>query len=935
MKPEQFVHSFLFTVSVVMLIATPAQGEQIPGKDVKSSFSHTETGESSNQALPLLSKSQAVEPIRKIRHLNEITQPLTNAQMLVQSSTLSQAGSSAVIEVTGVQVNLTDKGVEITLETSSGDKLQVLGKSEGNVYIADIPNAQLRLAEGNAFRQEKPVAGVTEITVSNQDANTIRVTVRGEAGLPQVELFDSDEGLIFGFITVPSSTPSTQEAGTAQTPETQPQQEPETAQTPPSQQPSEGETQPQQSEDETQPEQPAAETDEPIELVVTGEQDGYTAPNATTGTRTDTRIFDIPQSVQVVPEKVIEDQQVIRLDEALNNVSNVISGGFDTGSEARYTIRGFDNAPVLIDGFRQYDFQEVPETANIERIEVLKGPASVLYGEIQPGGIINVVTKKPLSEPFYEAELQFGNYSLIRPRIDLSGPLSTDGKEFYRLNLAYLNSDGFRDFDQNFEQFFLAPALTWKFSDRTNLTVDLQYSYRRRPQDNGLVAVGDKVIDLPRDRVLNEPDDYIERNFVNTGYSLEHRFNDNWTIRNAFRYVTSNVFSDRLTIPIAFDEATGDLTRVYAYDDFNSDDYSLQTNVVGKFATGSVKHTLLFGIDLNRNNSTSYARANFSNPVSINVFDPVYDSSPRPDLNDLLFDSKSTTGRLGIYLQDEIAFFDNFKLLAGLRYETVNQKVQNEPAFFNSGDDTSQFNDAWTPRIGIVYQPIKQVSLYASYSQSFNPNVDNFSADGGLLEPERGRGYEIGIKTELLEGRIFASLAYFDITKTNVATEDPNFPGLGFSVVTGEQQSKGFEFDISGQILPGWNIIASYAYTDAEVTDDTDRSIVGNTFIGVPKNSASLWTTYELQSGSLQGLGFGVGFNFVGERKGDLQNTFNLDSYFLTNAAIFYRRDNWRFALNFKNIFDVNHITGVPFSRISGIYPGEPFTVIGSISVQF
>ncbi|MDZ8227264.1 TonB-dependent siderophore receptor [Nostoc sp. ChiVER01] len=934
MKPEQFVHSFLFTVSVVMLIATPVQGEQIAQKEVKSSFSYTETGESANQAPPKLSKSQAVEPSRKIRPLSEIIQPLTNAQMLEQSSKLSQAGSSEVIQITGVRVNPTAQGVEVILETPSGDKLQVLPKSEGSAYIADIPNTQLRLAGGNVFRQEKPVAGITEITVSNQDANAIRLAVIGETALPKVELFDSDEGLIFGFVTTPTSTTAPQEPGTAQTPEAQPQQEPETAQTPSSQQPSEGETPP-QSEGETQPEQPTAETDEPIELVVTGEQDGYNASNATTGTRTDTRIFDIPQSVQVVPEKVIEDQQIIRLDEALNNVSNVISGGFDTGSEARYTIRGFDNAPVLIDGFRQYDFQEVPETANIERIEVLKGPASVLYGEIQPGGIVNVVTKKPLTEPFYEAELQFGNYGLIRPRIDISGPLTTNGQEFYRLNLAYLNSDGFRDFDQNFEQFFLAPALTWKFSDRTNLTIDLQYSYRRRPQDTGLVALGDRVIDLPRDRVLNEPDDYIERNFVNTGYSLEHRFSDNWTIRNAFRYATSSVFSDRLTIPIAFDETTGDLTRVYAYDDFNSDDYSLQTNVVGKFATGSIKHTLLFGVDLNRNNSTSFARSNFSNPVSINVFNPVYDSSPRPELNDLLFDSKSTTDRFGIYIQDEIAFFDNFKLLAGLRYETVNQKVQNEPAFFNSGDDTSQFSNALTPRIGIVYQPIKQVSLYGSYSQSFNPNVDVFSVDGSPLEPERGEGYEIGIKTELLEGRIFATLAYFDITKTNVATEDPNFPGLGFSVATGEQRSRGFEFDISGQILPGWNIIASYAYTDAEITDDTDRSIVGNTLTGVPRNSASLWTTYELQSGSLQGLGFGVGFNFIGEREGDLENTFNLDSYFLTNAAVFYRRDNWRFALNFKNVFDVNYITGVPFSRISGIYPGEPFTVIGSISVQF
>ncbi|MCX7596395.1 MAG: TonB-dependent siderophore receptor, partial [Fischerella sp.] len=774
MKPEQFVQSLLFTFSVVVLIATPAQGEKVPQINVPSFFSSAETGESLDQALPKLFKTRTVKPSGKIRQLSEIQQPLTNAQMLLQSFKLGQASSQQVVQVTGVQVNPTDKGVEVILQTPLGEQLQVSAKSEGNTYIADIPNAQLRLPSGDTFRQEKPVTGITEITIINQDANTIRVTATGEASLPQVELFDSEEGLIFGF-TVVAAPPS-------------PQQQPDNG------------AQPQQ------PEQPAAETDEPIELVVTGEQDAYSVPNATTGTRTDTPILDIPQSIQVVPRKVIEDQQVIQLDEALRNVSNVIPGGFDTNTEARYTIRGFENAPLLIDGFRQYGFPEVPETANLERIEILKGPASILYGEIQPGGVINAVTKKPLSEPFYEAEFQVGNYSLLRPRIDISGPLSTDGSQLYRLNALYLNSESFRGFDENFEQFFVAPALTYKLSDNTDILFDLQYSNRRRPFDAGLVAVGDGVIDVPRDRILNEPDDYIERTFVSTGYALEHRFNDNWTLRNAFRYATSKVFSDKLTIPTGFendDETTGILNRVYAYDDFYSDDYSLQTNVVGKFATGGVRHTLLFGVDLNRNNSSSFAKSDFFNPVPLDVFNPVYGTTPRTSLNDVLFDRKSTTDRFGIYLQDEIAFFDNLKLLAGLRYETVDQKVKNQPSLFYPGGDTEQFNEAWTPRVGIVYQPIQEVSLYASYSQSFNPNVDDFDVNGNPLKPERGTGYEIGVKTELLEGRLFGTLAYFDITKQNVATEDPNFPGLGISVATGEQRSRGVELDLGGQILPG------------------------------------------------------------------------------------------------------------------------------------
>jgi iron complex outermembrane receptor protein len=183
-----------------------------------------------------------------------------------------------------------------------------------------------------------------------------------------------------------------------------------------------------------------------------------------------------------------------------------------------------------------------------------------------------------------------------------------------------------------------------------------------------------------------------------------------------------------------------------------------------------------------------------------------------------------------------------------------------------------------------------------------------------------------------LKRKLFTTLAYFNITKQNVASEDPNDP---FSfVATGEQQSQGVELDVTGEILPGWNVIASYAYIDAEVKEDSVIE-VGNRLPNAPENSASLWTTYEMQKGNLKGLGFGVGFNFVGEREGDLDNSFKLDSFFLTNAAVFYQRNNWRAALNFKNLFDVDYIAGGSGVRERGNDPGEPFTVVGSISVKF
>ncbi|MEL6401217.1 MAG: TonB-dependent receptor, partial [Cyanobacteria bacterium J06626_4] len=247
----------------------------------------------------------------------------------------------------------------------------------------------------------------------------------------------------------------------------------------------------------------------------------------------------------------------------------------------------------------------------------------------------------------------------------------------------------------------------------------------------------------------------------------------------------------------------------------------------------------------------------------------------------------------------------------------------------NSSESTLN-EDAFTPRVGLVYQPIEELSLYGSYTTSFVPNTDTTEA-GEILEPERGEQFEIGARAELLDGRLTANLAFFDITKENVATTDPD--NIFFSVATGEQRSQGLELDIAGEILPGWNIIANYAYTDAEITEDEDFE--GNRLTDAPAHNFNLWTTYDIQDGPLVGLGFGLGFNFVGERSGDLANSFEVDSYFLTNAAISYERDNWRAALNIRNLFDVDYIESTGVNRTFGIAPGEPFTLIGSFAIEF
>ncbi|MGB3765402.1 MAG: TonB-dependent siderophore receptor, partial [Phormidesmis sp.] len=515
----------------------------------------------------------------------------------------------------------------------------------------------------------------------------------------------------------------------------------------------------------------------------------------------------------------------------------------------------------------------------------------------------------------------------------ISGPLSEDNRVLYRLNALYQREDGFRDFDTAAERFFVAPNLSWQISDRTDLNLQLEYLNDERPFDPGLVALGTGVADIPRDRILGEPDDSISSEFFSVGYDLEHRFSDTWKIRNAFRYLDqADDISAALSFPFigGLNEATGNLNRVFAEQDVSNETLALQTNVVGEFSTGSVEHTLLLGIDLARYALDSESFTDFSLRTPLNIFDPVYGAVPRPARGDTPTSSDSIdTDSLQIYMQDQIALLDNLILVAGFNYETVNQTTASTRA--GTTTESNRNEDAFSPRVGLVYQPAENLSVYANYSRSFFPSAA-LTVDGDPLDPEEGEGFEVGLKTELFDSNLLATLAYFNLTKQNVATADPGDPR--FSVATGEQQSQGIELDVIGRISPAWNVIASYAYIDAEITED-NRFETGNQLPGVPEHSASLWTNYEIQSGDLAGLGFGLGLNWVGDRQGDLNNSFDLDSYFLTNAAISYKRDSWKFGLNFQNLFDVSFIEGTPRTRTRGVEPGDPFTVLSSVSYTF
>jgi iron complex outermembrane recepter protein len=935
MKLDKLFQSLLLTGAVVVFINNSARSEEVR-EDAKGKLSIATVGGSTatdTEKKLFISKSPPLAPSKnkprreepqftsslprvksnqssnRILQLSEIEQISQSAALLVQSPTPTnpssvppdQGGKGGIIEVTGVQAKPTVQGVEVILQTTQGEQLQITNRSAENKFIADIPNAQLRLANGDGFTfsSQNPVEGITEITVSNLDANTIRVTVTGTASVPVVQLFDSQkEGLIFSIAGAVASTPS---------PQAKPEEEPES---------------------EIQPEQPSTQSDQPIELTVTGQQDGYRVPNASTATKTDTPLRDIPASIQVIPRQLLEDQNTIRIQDALENISGVNKRGNLGGSDAGgYVIRGFEQSGNFRNGFPDNDFYSSVDRANIERIEVLKGPASVLFGQVEPGGIINVVTKQPLSTPYYSVDFSAGSYAFYRPSIDVSGPLTADGSLLYRLNLAYQNAESFRDFNFT-ERVFIAPTLTWNISDRTSVTFDFEYLNNEYRSDRGLPAIGDRPAPVPISRFIGYPFDGDTRTdrVFRASYRLQHQFSENWQLRNAFSFTSaklSGAFATggRSLIDNRFSPIT--LTE----DDFLREFYTLQTELTGRFNTGSIVHRPLFGVELRRNTSTNTIFG--SDPIPrLDIFNPNYNVTLPTSFNDEPSSSfTARTNTLGIYLQDQITVADNLKLLIGGRFDTTSYKED-----FFAGDfalETDISASAFSPRVGIVYQPIEPISLYASYSRSFVPETFGSDVSGNPFEPTKGTQYEAGIKADISQ-QLSATLAFFHITKSNIVTTDPNNPD--FSIQVGEQTSRGIELDIAGEILPGWRIITSYAYTDANVSEDNTIP-VGNRLINVPEHAASLWTNYEFQSGNLQGLGFGLGIYYVGSREADLDNTATLPSYWRTDSAIYYKRDNWRVAVNFRNLFNETYYETAQSRNI--IYPGAPFTVIGSFSIQF
>jgi iron complex outermembrane recepter protein len=686
---------------------------------------------------------------------------------------------------------------------------------------------------------------------------------------------------------------------------------------------------------------------EPIplpELTVPGLLDQpYNPSTSTTGTKIEAPLRDIPQSIQVVPRKVIDDQRAITLSDVLRNVSGFspsVNSQSQRFGDRSVIFRGFTVNNYYTNGFKDpfNGSSFTTSLGNVDRVEVLKGPASVLYGLGDPGATINIITKQPLPEWYGAASLTAGSFGFISPSIDVTGPLTPDRALRFRLNAAYQEDGSFVDFVES-KRYLIAPVLSFSLGADTRLTLEGEYQALGEIYWTGLPAEGtirkNPNGKIPISRYLGdaelERNDFPERTLAKLGYRLDHRFNEYAALRHGFRF-TYHTRDERDIIPFGLQADLRTFDRdLFVAEGWWTDYYAL-TEGVFDFRTGPLRHKVLVGTDQRFLSTRDRSATDVLSPID--VFAPTYGGVADPIGPDTPRRVFEQSGRfIGIYVQDLVTIVDPVKLLFGGRYDFARLETTSR----NTGTGVvtrSEFDDGvFTPRAGLVVQPWPWLALYVSYAKSFNPLLGT-TFEGSGFEPERGVQYEGGLKFDLLGGRFSGTIAAYQLTRENVLTSDPDHPG--FSIQEGEQRSRGLEVDLAGQLLPGLRLLTSYAYTDARITrSNTDTQ--GNRPANVPRHTGTAWAVYELQSTILKGLGLGVGVIAVGRRPADNDNTAHLPAYVRTDAAVFYKiGKHVELGVNFRNLFDVEYYETSTFGDVfGGISPGAPFSVFGTITARY
>lgn len=686
---------------------------------------------------------------------------------------------------------------------------------------------------------------------------------------------------------------------------------------------------------------------------------GYVAKRSSSATKTDTPIIEIPQSVSVIPRHELDMRSVQNFTEALRYVPGVVVDqfGFEGRGFEYMQMRGFnigvtgnfrDGMSNAAQGLFFGGF--VTDPYALERIDVLRGPTSVMFGRGDAGGIINRIYKKPSATPIREIEFQYGNFDRKRIAADL-GWVSKDEKVMFRLvtlgldsdtQVRYPNTGGDRAGN---ERFYIAPSITWRPTVDTTITLMGDFMQNRS-------GASPFYLSSPQDtftnRLAQDPKFTRYRQDQSSfSHQFEHHFNDMFTVRQNFRYAQQDgKFDDLFRLGYNFPDQPTVVERSAFATRERISQTVLDTHLQAKINTGPIHHTGLLGVDWNATYaSMRYFEGNAAGipTPSLDIANPIYPQDvPAPDL--LLTHARQRIDQLGFYLQDQIRY-QNWILTLGGRYDRVRTKDKDllfpDDPEFNAGIKRAAF----TGRAGLTYVFSNGIAPYVSYSQSFLPQA-GFDINFNSFSPTRGAQYEVGIKYQPVGTNNLYTLALFDLTKTNVLVRDPADP-LGFrSRQVGEIGSRGAELEARTQILPGLNFIGNFTYQDVTVTKTTEEDTKGNMPVQIPNTTTSAWLDYSLGHQGvnllqrlginnvewLRGLGIGGGVRYVGRVFDDAQNTGTTPAYTLFDATLRYDYGPWLFLINASNIFNNQYISAHTFGNY---YLGTQRTVVGTLKFRF
>ena len=667
------------------------------------------------------------------------------------------------------------------------------------------------------------------------------------------------------------------------------------------------------------------------EMVVTGtaEPSRFYAPAAYGATRSEIPLMETPQSVRVIPAQQLEDLSAVRVSDTFDYVSGLSRQNSFADLWENYAVLGFSgdsrNAGLgyLLNGFAaNRGFNAPRDSANVESIEFLKGPSAALFGASDPGGTLNVVTKKPSWEREHEISTTLGSFDFFRQTLGTTGPLND--RFAYRFDAAFEDGNSFRDFVGHQRQFF-APAFAWKVDDRTTLEYSGEFLSAENDFDRGVFALNGRLGVVPIDRFFGEPNDApMENENLTNQLRLAHEFDDDWSLRAGVSSKVNSLYGFSTETRDVLPDGT--MRRRYRFRDYDSQDWSAQVELHGKFTAFGLEHAVLAGADA-YTFETDQLMLSGNYAVNLDVFDPAY-GQPKPALSSTIRDHTEYQDSIGVFVQDQVSLNEKWKLLLGLRAENYHQRMDDKVA----GRESTQHYTPVIPRAAITWLPTKTWSAYFSFSESFRPSQgtdQNFDS----FDPEYGAAYEVGVKYQREDGKLGATLAVFDIRKENVLVIDPSDPSGTFLTNGGKAGSRGVELDLGGQLTDSFRISAALTWMDARVLESSVLE-EGSSPLNIPEFMASLLGIQEFELPRVGKIGVGGGVIHVGDRRGEEVGNFELPAYTTFKALSYWQpNENLRLTLDVENLFDQTHYVSSLSQNI--VQPGSPRTVMVGMSLKF